>query len=122
MKIESILGITASIIAIGSVIVAIYRKCQRKDISALFAELADKNTTVERQRKILRIINRNLRLSGDSISQDYINKFVAHGMAKSVIFHEICVKNNIEPTMDLCKRVLGFDEPTFRKEWHSQQK
>ena len=122
MNIESILGIIASLIAIGSLIVAIYRKCRRKDLSALFSELADKNTTVERQRKILRIINRNLRLSGHSISKDYINKFVADNKAKSVIFHEICIHNNIEPTMELCKRVLRYDEPTFRKEWHSQHK
>ena len=122
MSIESILGITASLIASGSLIVAIYRKCRRKDLSTLFSELADKNTTVKRQRKILRIINRNLRLSGYSISKDYINKFVADNKAKSVIFHEICNENNIEPTMELCKRVLGFDEPTFRKEWRSQNK
>ena len=122
MNIESILGLTASIIAIGSLILALYRKCRRKDLSALFTELADKNTTVKNQRKILRSIRRNLRLSGHSITKDYINKFVANGMAKSVIFHEICNENNIEPTMELCKRVLGFDEPTFRKEWHSQHK
>ena len=122
MNIESILGITASLIAIGSLIVAIYRKCRRKDLSTLFTELADKNTTVKRQRQILRSIRRNLMLSGHSISKDYINKFVANGMAKSRIFHEICIHNNIEPTMELCNRVLGFDEPTFRKEWHSQNK
>ena len=122
MNIESILGIMASLIAIGSLIVAIYRKCRRKDLFALFSELADKNTRVERQRKILRIINRNLRLSGHSISKDYINKFVANDRAKSVIFHEICKENPVEPTMELCKRVLGYDEPTFRKEWHSQHK
>ncbi len=119
MRIESILGIAASLIAIGSLFLAIYRKCQRKNLSKLFEELADKNTTVERQRKILRAINRNLKLSCSPISQDYINKFVANDKAKSVIFHEICIENHIEPTMDLCKRVLGYDEPSFRKEWHN---
>ena len=122
MNIESILGIIASLIAIGSLIVAIYRKCRRKDLSALFSELADKNTTVKRQRQILRSIRRNLMLSGHTISKDYINKFVADNKAKSVIFHEICNENNIEPTMELCNRVLRYDEPTFRKEWHSQHK
>lgn len=117
MRIESILGITASIIAIGTLVYQGFQKFQHKDLSAMFTKLADKNTSIKKQRYILRKIDVNLRSSGGSISNAYIRNFSAEGRSKSIIFHDICMNNQIEPTKDLCVRALGYDEPTFRKEW-----
>lgn len=121
MSIESILGISASIIAIGTLAFQGFKKYQKKDLSTMFTELADKDTTIKRQHKILHLIALNLRVSNSSISKTYIDAFAADGRSKSAIFHDICIKNAIEPTKTLCLRVLGYDEPTFRKEWHTLQ-
>lgn len=117
MKIESILGITASLIAIGSLILAIYQKCRRKDLYTLFTELADPNTPIKKQHRILHKISQDARLNGNSISKSYIRNFSSDRRSKSAIFHDICLKNRIEPTKDLCSNVLGYDEPSFYKEW-----
>lgn len=117
MNIESILGITASIIAIGTLAYQGFQKYQKKDLSSMLTELTDKSTSVKRQHRILHLMDINLKSSGYSISTSYINEFVANGRSKSVIFHDICNNNNIEPTKELCVRALGYDEPKFRSEW-----
>lgn len=121
MSIESILGISASIIAIGTLAFQGFQKYQKKDLSTMFTELADKDTTIKRQHQILRLIALNLKASNSSISKSYIDEFRSDGRSKSAIFHDICIKNAIEPTKTLCVRVLGYDEPAFRKEWHTLQ-
>lgn len=118
MNVESTLGIIASIIAIGTLAYEGFQKFKRKDLSTLMTELSDPHTSIKSQRNILRKINVNLRANGKGLSTDYIASFKSDGRAKSVIFHDMCLTNDIEPTADLCKRVLGYDEPSFRKEWH----
>lgn len=83
----------------------------------MLTELADKNTSVNHQHQLLHLISLNLKSSGSSIATSYIKNFIADGRSKSVIFHDLCDKNNIEPTKELCIRALGYDEPKFRKEW-----
>ncbi|MEZ3590712.1 MAG: agmatine deiminase family protein [Muribaculaceae bacterium] len=117
MNFESIIGITASLIGIGTLVYQIFDKYRRRDLSSLMTELADKNTPIKRQRKILQLINLNLRVQGGGISTEYINSFSANGRSKSTIFHDICLKNNIEPIPELCSKTLGYDEPKFRNEW-----
>lgn len=117
MKIESILGITASLIAIGTIVYQGYKKFQTKDLDTLFTELADPNTPIKKQHRILHKISQDARLNGNSISKSYIRNFSSDRRSKSAIFHDICKKNHIEPTKDLCSGVLGYDEPSFYKEW-----
>ena len=117
MSLESILGITASVIAIGTLAYQGFQKFQRMDISDMMTALADKNTSIKKQHRILVKMNWNLQSTGKSISKEYIKSFSSNGRSKSVIFHDICLTNNIEPTKDLCVRVLGYDEPSFRGEW-----
>lgn len=118
MSIESILGIMASLIAIGTLVFQGFQKYQNKSLSDMFTELADKNTTIKRQHRILRLIDINIKTSGFSISKTYIDGFISNGRSKSAIFHDVCIQNSIEPTKSLCTRALGYDEPAFRKEWH----
>lgn len=117
MNIESILGITASIIAIGTLAYQGFQKYRKKDLSSILTELADKDTSVKRQHRLLHLMNLNLKSSGSSIAPSYIKDFIANGRSKSVIFHDLCDKNNIEPTKEFCIRALGYDEPKFRKDW-----
>ena len=121
MSIESVLGIMASLIAIGTLVFQGFQKYQNKGLSDMFTELADKNTTIKRQHRLLRLIDINIKTSGFSISKTYIDGFISNGRSKSAIFHDLCIQNSIEPTKSLCMRVFGYDEPTFRKEWHKHQ-
>lgn len=117
MTLESILGITASLIAIGSLIGSRYKDFKKKPLTSLMNELADKNTSIKRQQRILSIIDKRLLLSKQSISSSYIRSFHSNGRSKSAIFHDICNENNIEPTPEICKLLLGFDDSKFRSDW-----
>ncbi|MDE6498963.1 MAG: agmatine deiminase family protein [Muribaculaceae bacterium] len=120
MSIESALSIAASVIAIGGAIWGGYKWLKKKPLTALMNELADKNTSLKRQHNILRIIDKSLALSGHGISSSYISNFHSDGRSKSVIFHDICNKNAIEPTSVICHLLMGYDEPKFRSEWISR--
>jgi len=120
MSVESILSITASLIAIGGLVYAGYQRCKKKSLSTLMTELVAKNTSVKGQQAILQKISRNLYLSGKGLSIGYIRNFSVSGRSKEVIFQDICLKNNIEPTVELCKRMLTYDVPSFRAKWNEQ--
>ena len=117
MSIESILGITASIISIGGVIYTCFNRLKAKSLTHLMKQLADRHTPIKKQKKILRSINRSLAIHNIRISNQYIQKFFADGRSAYAIFHDICIQNNIEPTFDLCTKLLGYDDKLFRKEW-----
>lgn len=117
MGIESILSIVASVIAIIGAIWAGYKWLKQKPLTDLINELANKNTTLKRQHKILSIIDKRLRFSKQRISSSYIQDFHSDGRSKAAIFYDICNKNDIEPTPEICKLLLGYDERKFRNEW-----
>ena len=66
-------------------------------------------------------MQRVLLLSGNVISNDYINAFNSGGRGKLKIFRDICIQNNIEPTRELCIQILGSDDAQFRREWSKKQ-
>lgn len=117
MNIESTLSIVASIIAIGGVILSGYKLVKEKPLTVLMNELADKGTSIKRQHKILSIINKRLALYNKQISSSYIKSFHSNGRSKLAIFYDICNENSIEPTTEICKLLLGYDESKFRNEW-----
>ena len=77
MSVESILSITASLIAIGGLVYAGYQRCKKKSLSTLMTELVAKNTSVKGQQAILQKISRNLYLSGKGLSISGISPSVA---------------------------------------------
>lgn len=117
MTAESIIGITSGVIAIGTFLWQTHRHLRKKSLEELMSKLADKNTPLKSQRGILKKMNAFLQISGCKISSNYINNFRAAGRSKLEIFYDICIKNKIEPTADICKKFVGSDEPKFRKEW-----
>lgn len=106
MSIESSLSIIASILCIGGTILAGYKLLKKKPLAELMTELADKNTTIKRQHKILSLINSKLMLYHQRISSSFIKNFHSNGRSKLAIFYDICNENNIEPTPDICKLLL----------------
>ena len=119
MNIESILGITSSIIAIGGVVYSGYKLLKAKSVNQLIKLLADKRTSLKEQKKILRKINMMLAVNKVHISESYISNFVANKRTPSAIFHDICLQNNIEPTFELCIKMLEYDDKIFRKQWEN---
>ena len=117
MGIESTLSIIASVLAIGGAIWGGYKLVKQRPLTALMTELADKNTSIKRQHRILAIIDKRLMLSSQHISSTYINGFHSNGRSKLAIFYDICNENHIEPTPEICKLLLGSDEKKFRNEW-----
>lgn len=117
MGIESTLSIIASVLAIGGAIWGGYKLVKQKPLTTLMTELADKNTSIKRQHRILAIIDKRLMLSSQHISSTYINGFHSNGRSKLAIFYDICNENHIEPTIEICKLLLGSDEKKFRNEW-----
>ena len=117
MSIESTLSIVASLLAIGGAIWGGYKLVKQKPLTALMTELADKNTSIKRQHRILTIIDKRLMLSSQHISSSYINGFHSNGRSKLAIFYDICNENQIEPTPEICKLLLGYDEKKFRNDW-----
>lgn len=117
MSVESSLSIIASLLGIGTAVWAGYKLLKQKPLTVLMNELADKNTSVKRQHRILSIIDKRLMLSAHHISSAYIKNFHSNGRSKLAIFYDICNENNIEPTPEICKLLLGYDESKFRNEW-----
>ncbi len=117
MGIESTLSIVASVLAIGGALWGGYKRAKSKPLTSLMTELADKNTSIKRQHRILAIIDKRLRLTSHHITTAYINNFHSNGRTKLAIFYDICNENYIEPTPEICKLLLGNDEIKFRNEW-----
>lgn len=117
MSIESTLSIIGSVIAIGGVAWSGYKLIKKKPLTTLMNELADKNTSIKRQKFILSLINKRLYFSKNKISSSYIKNFHSNGRSKLAIFYDICNQNDIEPTTEICRLLIGSDEPKFRNEW-----
>ena len=121
MSIESTLSVVASLLAIGGAILGGYKLVKQKPLTDLMTELADKSTSVSRQHRILSTIDKRLMLYKHRISPLYIHKFHSNGRSKLTIFYDICNENDIEPTTEICKLLIGYDERKFRHEWTSKR-
>ncbi|MDE5839191.1 MAG: agmatine deiminase family protein [Paramuribaculum sp.] len=117
MNAESVIGIISGLIGIGGAIFAGYEILKKKPMTKFMNELADKNTSVTRQHKILSLMDKKLMMHGQSISSKFINEFHSNGRSKLAIFYDICNENDIEPTPDICNLFLGYDEKKFRNDW-----
>lgn len=115
------IGVIGSLIAIYDVCRRIYNHYRTKPLVQLMNELADKNTPLKKQKKLLRNMRKVLVCSGKAISNDYIDSFDSNGRCKINIFRDICTQNNIEPTRELCVQMLGSDDAQSRKEWNKKQ-
>lgn len=123
MTIESIIGITAGLIAIGTFAMSIREKIKKLPLTELMNQLVDKKLSSKQHRTILRKMNIQL---GGRIKNEYIQKFVLNDRGKEAIFMDICESNDIEPTEEICKKFMNGDYPSIRKKYldmkNAQQK
>jgi len=115
MSVESIIGIVSGLIAIGTFVAMLWNRYKKKPVSDLFHKLVDTNLSPKEQQAILRKINK--RLEGHPITEAYIQGFVLKNMKREAVFKDICLKNSIYPTSDICRKFLNADMKKFREEY-----
>lgn len=121
MSIESWIGIISGVIGIVMSCIALYHWLKKRPIVDLMKQLTDGSLSTEKHRKILRKINVRLLPLGKQISPEYINEFVLGNRGKEAIFTDICLKNDIEPTEEICMKFMGGNYPTIRQKYHQMK-
>ena len=120
MSIESIIGITSGIIGIvGGVYGGYYwleKRFQKPPMSSLFDQLTDKKLSDIERREILKKLN-DYPLINNKIKETYIQKFALEKRGRETLLFDICDSNDIEPTDDLCKELIGAFMPSLQKRY-----
>jgi len=120
MTTESFIGIISGLIGIGTFFVGVWAWYEKLSLACSLNRLADKNFSTKKHHRILWWMN--LLLPGHPISKEYIQDFVLNDRGKEAVFMDICEKNDIEPTKQICVKFLKADMPKFRKEYQSKRK
>lgn len=120
MTVESIIGITSGLIAIGGFVFGIFKLFKKKSLAELMNQLVDKKLPTKKHRKILKTMN--LYLGGNRIKKEYIENFVLNSRGKEAVFREICFENDIEPDAEICVKFMNSDMKKIREEYLSRKK
>lgn len=86
----------------------------------LFKQLLDKNLTDAERRMVLHKLNRS-KLIGDRIKENYIQSFSLGKRGKEVVLFDLCDSNDIEPTNDICKGLIGSSMPSLMKRYKEKR-
>ena len=124
MSIESIIGITSGLIAIAGAIYGsvcwLRDKLKGKTTIELFNQLTNRSLTDLERRKILKDLNKST-LINNRIKDGYIQKFVLDKRGRETVLFDICDGNDIEPTDDICKGLIGASMPSLNKKYHEKR-
>lgn len=112
MSLESIIGIIASLVTIATAIgmkfdlidIDVFNKRPAKE---LFEQLINKKTTDAKRKKILNKLNKYV-IFNHKIRNEYIQAFSLGKRGGEDVLYDICDSNDIVPTDDICKSVLGY--------------
>ena len=120
MSFESVIGIIASLITIflavkGVIVLA--RKCFLKPpMSTLFTQLLNQELTDKERRVILKKLN-GYDLINNRIKEQYIQNFALENRKQEALLFDICDSNDIEPTIEICKNLIGNNMPSLRTKY-----
>ena len=120
MSFESVIGIIASLITIflavkGVIVLA--RKCFLKPpMSTLFTQLLNQELTDKERRVILKKLN-GYDLINNRIKEQYIQHFALDNRKQEALLLDICDSNDIEPTIEICKNLIGNNMPSLRTKY-----
>ena len=124
MNIESIIGITSGIIGIvGGVYGGYYwleKRFQKPPMSTLFDQLTNKNLSDTERRDILKKLN-SYPLINNRIKGSYIQNFALEKRGREAVLFDICDNNDMEPTDDLCKELIGAFMPSLQKRYQEKR-
>ena len=125
MTVESIIGITSGILGIIGSAWGGYEFFKKKIHSPspkeLFDKLLNKTLSDAERKKILEKLNRSS-LINMRIKEEYIQNFTLGKRGKEVVLLDICDSNNIEPTDDICKGLIGVSMPSIRKSYNEKRR
>ena len=110
MSIESILGIIASLLTIAAFVgfqFDLAKYIKKPPMEEVFDDIMNIKKTDKERRKLLKFLNRYSDIS-NRITDDYIQRFTLGKRGREAVFLDICNSNNIEPTDDLCKQMIGY--------------
>lgn len=124
MSIESIIGITSGLIAIVGAAIStthyLRKRTKECPTTELFNQLTQKNISDAERRQILTKLNKSS-LIGKRIKDDYIQNFTLEKRGREVVLFDICDSNDIEPTDDICKALIGACMPSLKKKYQEKR-
>ena len=124
MSVESIIGITSGSIAIiGAVYSGVYwlrGKFKECPTIELFEQLTRKESSDVNRRTILKKLNKSF-LIKNGIKEEYIQSFTLGTRGKEEVLFDICDSNDIEPTNDICKAMLGYSRPALMERYQEKR-
>ena len=114
MSTEFIIGTIIGLIGLVPVAIQFFHWIRKPKLSDLMNRLVDKSLSTKAHRNVLRKMNVKLLPVGKHISSEYINSFVLNKRGKEEVFADLCIKNDWEPTKELCLMFMNADYPTIR--------
>jgi hypothetical protein len=122
MNIESLIGIVGGIISIVTAMITIgiwvCKRYKKQSLTGLMKQLVDNKMSQEEHRKTLK----KIKFFERRVSDEYIQDFALNNRKLEEVFKDICVKNNIEPTTEICKKFLGYDSRITREYYNNSKK
>ena len=113
MVTELVIGIVGSLIA--SAIIWLYHRIKKQSVNELMKQLVSPKLTKKESQEILKKMNLKL---GMKIKLEYIRNFVPGETKIEKAFLDICEKNDIEPTKEICIKFLGYDSSATRDKYY----
>ncbi|MBQ8714486.1 MAG: agmatine deiminase family protein [Prevotella sp.] len=126
MSLESIIGIIASLVTIATAIgikfdlidIDVFNK---RPVKELFEQLIDKKTTDAKRKKILHKLNK-YDIFNHKIKNEYIQTFSLGKRGGEDVLYDICDSNDIVPTDDICKGVLGYSRSSILTKYQEKRR
>ena len=85
-------------------------------ISTLFTQLLTQELTDKERRVILKKLN-GYDLINNRIKEQYIQNFALENRKQEALLFDICDSNDIEPTIEICKNLIGNNMPSLRTKY-----
>jgi agmatine/peptidylarginine deiminase len=125
MSLESIIGIIASLVTIATAIgikfdLIDFDVFNKRPAKELFEQLISKKTTDAQRKKLIKKLNK-YEFFNKQIKKDYIQAFALGKRGPEDLLFDICDSNNIEPTDDMSKNVLGYISSTLKTRYSEKR-
>ena len=125
MSIESIIGIVGGLLTIAVALgfkfevfdIDVFKKRPAKEV---FDKIVDKKTTDATRKILLKKLNK-YDFFNKQIKKEYIQAFALGKRGPEDLLFDICDSNNIEPTDDLSKNVLGYISSTLKTRYSEKK-
>lgn len=125
MSLESIIGIIASLVTIATAIgikfdLIDFDVFNKRPAKELFEQLISKKTTDAQRKKLIKKLNK-YEFFNKQIKKEYIQAFALGKRGPEDLLLDICDSNNIEPTDDMSKNVLGYISSTLKTRYSEKR-